>query len=141
MKPYLYLTLLLFTTCGSLYAAPQKEDLIDIALEKAIEKNPNTLGMIQALNEANEKWLKEIDRALTKLETEMSPEQWKALQASQKAWLAYREKELEFQTAFYRKMQGTVWGPIGAEKRVERNRERALLLRGYTHSLSTSPGP
>ena len=136
MKPCLYLALLLFTTCGSLYAEPQKKDPIDIAMDKAMEDNPSTAGMVQAATQADEKWQKEIDRALTKLKKEMTTEQWKALQASQQAWRAYRDKEIKTQDALYGAMQGTMWSPVSASKRMELNKERALLLRGYIDTLS-----
>lgn len=137
MKLYPYLALFLFTTCGSLYAEPQKKDPIDIAMDKAKEQNPSTLGMVQAFTQADERWQKEIELLLAKLEAEMTPEQWKAVSASQKAWRAYRDKEFETQSAFYRAKKGTIWGPIAASKRMELNRDRALRLRDYLEPHST----
>jgi uncharacterized protein YecT (DUF1311 family) len=123
-------------TCGSLYADPQNEDPIDIAMEKAMEKNPSTAGVVQAVTQADEEWQKEIDAALTKLKTQMTPEQWKALQASQQAWQAYRDKEIETQDALYAVMQGTMWVSASVTKRMKLNKERALLLRDYIDTLS-----
>ena len=135
MKQYLYLTLLLFTTCGSLYAEPKEKDPIDIALEKA-QETADTLGLVKAYSEAEEKWKKEIDHALTKLEKVMTPEQWKALQASQKAWGTYRDKELETLMEIYRAMPGTGSGPRHSEKKMELTKERALQLRVHVEDVS-----
>ncbi len=136
MKQYLYLTLLLFTTCGSLYAEPKEKDPIDIAMEKSVEKNGSTQGLVLAHNEAEEKWKKEIDRALTELKKVMTPEQWKALQASQKAWGAYRDKEFDNLMEIYRAMPGTGSGPRHSEKEMELTKERALLLRDHVEDVS-----
>lgn len=135
MKQYLYLTLLLFTTCGSLYAEPKEKDPIDTAMEKAVE-NADTQGLILAYRQAEEKWMKEIDHALTELEKVMTPEQWKALQASQTAWGAYRDKELETLKEIYRAMPGTGSGPSHSEKQMELTKDRALLLRAQVEAVS-----
>jgi uncharacterized protein YecT (DUF1311 family) len=136
MKTRLLLPALVFIVCTALQAAPVKKDPIDIAMDRAMEKNPSTAGMVQAAAQADEQWQKEIDRALAKLKKEMTAEQSKALQASQQAWRAYRDKELETQGALYGAMQGTVWRPVAASKAMELNRERALLLRHYIETLS-----
>ncbi len=135
MKQYLYLALPLFMTCGSLYAEPKEKDPIDIAMEKAVE-NADTQGVVQANSEAEEKWKKEIDRALTKLKKVMTPEQWKALEDSQKAWGAYRDKELQTLMEIWRAFPGTGSGPAHTKKQMELTRERALLLRDYVEDVS-----
>lgn len=136
MKIKLVFVILIVMACGNLFAAPQKKDPIDIAMDRAMEKNPSTAGMVQAAAEADEKWQKEIDRALAKLKKDMTPEQWKALQSSQQAWRVYREKEGKTQSGIYGSMQGTMWRPVAASTAMELNRERALLLRSYIHTLS-----
>jgi len=136
MKTYLFLTAIILAISTALQAAPQKKDPIDIAMDKAMEKNPSTAGMVQAAAQADEKWQKEIDRALANLHKTMSPEQWNALQTSQQAWRAYRDKELITQHALYGAMQGTMWRPVAASKAMELNRGRALLLRDYIETLS-----
>ena len=105
-------------------------------MDKAIEQDPSTAGMVQAAAQAEEKWQKEIDRALANLKEEMAPEQWTALQASQQAWRAYHEKELKAQDALYEAMDGSMWRVAAASKAMELKRERALLLRDYIETLS-----
>ena len=136
MKTRFLLAALIFTTGTVLLAAPEKKDPIDAAMDKAIEKDPSTAGMVQAAAQAEEKWQKEIDRALAKLKEELAPEQWAALQASQQAWRAYHEKELKTQDALYEAMNGTMWRVAAASKAMELTRERALLLRDYIETLS-----
>jgi uncharacterized protein YecT (DUF1311 family) len=136
MKTHLLLSALIVTICTDLQATPQKKDPIDIAMNKAMEKNPSTGGMVQAAAQADKKWQKEIDRALANLQKAMSAEQWNALQASQEAWRAYRDKELATQGALYGAMQGTMWRPVVASQAMELDRARALLLRDYIETLS-----
>ncbi len=136
MKIHHIFAFVALATCNVLHAEPAKKDPIDIALEKAMEKDPSTAGMVQAASEATDKWQKEIDRALAKLKKEMTPEQWKALQASQQTWGAYRDKEIETQGAIYSAMQGTMWRPVSASSAMDLSRDRALLLRSYIETLS-----
>lgn len=136
MKTCLLLAASLFAACITLDAAPQGKDQIDLAMDAAMEKDPSTAGMVQAAAQAEEKWRKAIDHALAKLKKEMTPAQWRALQASQRAWRAYRDKEVETQDALYGAMEGTMWRPAAAWKRMELNRNRALVLRDYVATLS-----
>jgi uncharacterized protein YecT (DUF1311 family) len=136
MKNYLSLVLFIFMAGTTIYAAPQKKDPIDIAMDKAMEKNPSTAGMVQAAAQADEKWQKEIERTLGVLQKEMTAEQWKALQESQQAWVQYRDKELQTQNALYGSMEGTLWRPVAASSAMQLNRARALLLRDYIRMRS-----
>ena len=94
-------------------------------MDKPIEQDPSTAGMVQAAAQAEEKWQKEIDRALANLKEEMAPEQWTALQASQQPWRAYHEKELKAQDALYEAMDGSMWRVAAASKAMDLKRERA----------------
>jgi uncharacterized protein YecT (DUF1311 family) len=136
MKNKLVIAVLALFTCTPLQAATEKRDPIDIAMEEEMGKDPSTAGMVQAAVKAEEKWKKEIDVAVTKLKKEMTSEQFKALETSQQAWRAYREKELETQNALYAAMQGTMWRPVAASKAMALNRERALLLRDYIETVA-----
>ncbi len=136
MKSFCFAIFVAFLASSVLLAEPDKKDPIDVTMEEAIDKDPSTAGMVQAAANADEKWQKEITLALAKLKKEMTPEQWKALQVSQRAWSAYHDKELETQTAIYSVMEGTMWRPASAHSAMEINRARALLLRQYIQILS-----
>lgn len=136
MKVFLLLASMLITASPCLQAAPPKKDPIDIAMDKAMEKDPSTAGMVQAASQADKKWQKEIERALATLKKEMTAEQWKALQASQQAWRSYRDKEVAAQSALYGALEGSMWVPVAASKEMDLDRARALLLRDYLEALS-----
>lgn len=134
-----YSTILLVLSLSSASfarAAETEKHPIDAEMERAMDKNSSTAGMVQAAAEAQDKWQKEIDQALGKIRAEMTPEQRKTLEASQRAWRAYVNKELETQGAVFRVMHGTMWRPVSAQKSMEIYRARALLLRSYVDILS-----
>ncbi len=133
--PFLLVSLFIILSPG-LHAAPPEKDPIDIAMDKAMEKDPSTAGMVQAASQADKKWQKETERALATLKKEMTAEQRKALQASQQAWKNYRDKEVATQSALYGALEGSMWIPVAASKEMDLDRARALLLRDYLEALS-----
>ncbi|HEU4678701.1 MAG TPA: lysozyme inhibitor LprI family protein [Terrimicrobiaceae bacterium] len=136
MKAPLLLVVLLLTLSTGLHAEPPEQDPIDIAMDKAMEKDPSTAGMVQAAAQADKKWQKEIERALSSLKKEMTAEQYKALQASQQTWKNFRDKEVATQSALYGALEGSMWVPVAATKEMDLDRARALLLRDYLEALS-----
>ena len=127
-------TLALFATFPT--HAEEAKDPIDIAMEQAMEEDPSTAGMVQAAASALKKWEKAMERALTKLEELMEPEEWTALQASQKAWRAFRQQEVKTQGEIYSRMDGTMWRPVAASDMMELVRARTLQLRQYAETIS-----
>ena len=121
MKTRFLLAALFLATGTVLPAAPEKKDPIEVAMDKAIEKDPSTAGMVQAAAQAEEKWQKAIDRALANLKEEMAPEQWTALQASQQPWRAYHEKEHGPGCA----LRGDGWIDVESSGRIEGNGPQA----------------
>ena len=135
MKPAVCLAALI--AFASVHAEPTEiEDPIDVAMDKAMDKDPSTAGMVQAAADADTKWQKEIDRALSRLKEAMSAKQWKALQRSQAAWKSYRDKEVATQDTIYESMQGSMWVPVAATSITKLDKARALLLRDYIEKLA-----
>jgi uncharacterized protein YecT (DUF1311 family) len=66
----------------------------------------------------------------------MSPEEWKALQASQRAWIAYRDSEVKTLQEIFNRMQGSMWVSVASSKAMEMTKNRALMLRGYLETIS-----
>lgn len=129
------LLVLLACTLGS-FAEPEKKDPIDAAMEKAMDKDPSTAGMVQAIQAAQDKWEKELNVVYAKLKKAMTKEEWTALVASQKAWLDYRDKEAKTQREIYSRMEGTMWVPVSASVNMELVKSRVLVLRGYLDNIS-----
>lgn len=115
---------------------PEKQDPIDVAMDKAMDSDPSTAGQIQAVDKAQQRWDKEMNIAYHKLQKAMEKEEWAALQASQQAWLVYRDKELKTLEEIFNRMQGTMYGPVAAYKAMKLTRDRTLVLRGYLDVIS-----
>jgi len=136
MKVLVIFMLIAFAASAEVHADAEKKDPIDVALDKATEIDPSTAGVVQATTDADGKWLKEIDRALSHLKKVMTAGQWKKLQVSQGAWKTFRDKELAMQDAIFESKQGSMWVPVAATSGMELDRERALLLRHYVDLVS-----
>ena len=67
----------------------KKEHPIDVALEKAMEKDYSTAGMIQALGKAQEAWDAELNKNYKKLLTLLKDDGKKKLREAQRAWVAF----------------------------------------------------
>ena len=106
----------------------EKKHPIDQKLEAAIEKDSSTGGQNQAIGDAHEAWDKVLNQSYQKLLKHLDPGAAKKLRESQRAWIAWRDKEVASLTAFYEKMQGTMWSPIHAYSVMELTRQRAIDL-------------
>lgn len=136
MKTTVVVLLAFFAFAHGSLAEPEKKDPIDAAMEKAMDKDPSTAGMVQAIQAAQDKWEKELNAVYAKLKKVMTKEEWTALVASQKAWLEYRDKETKTQQEIYSRMEGTMWVPVSATVNMELVKSRVLVLRGYLDNIS-----
>ena len=108
-------------------AGPKKHP-IDVAMDQAIEKNPSTAGMVEALGVASKAWDRELNKNYQTLMARLDPEAKKALRESQRAWVTHRDKEIDFLVKFYSKMQGTMYRTIYAESTMSIVKRRAVKL-------------
>ena len=121
----------------SLHAEPaEKPDPIDVALQRDLDHNPSTGGMVQATAEAEKKWDAAMNAAYQKLKKVMGKEEWAALETSQKAWLVFRDKEFATQREIFQRMDGSMWRPVAVDESLELVKARALTLRGYLATIS-----
>ena len=109
---------------------------IDLAMEKAMEKDSSTAGMIRAAQEALVKWEGLVDDRLGSLQQIMSPEEFTALKASQKSWKLFYRLETEAQGEIYKRMEGTMWRPASVMQAMELIKQRALTLSAYVDTIS-----
>ena len=136
MKTTVIILLVLLVCVPGSSSEPEKKDPIDAAMEKAMDRDPSTAGMVQAIQAAQDKWEKELNVVYAKLKNAMSKEEWTALVASQKAWLDYRDKETKTQQEIYSRMEGTMWVPVSASVSMELVKSRVMVLRGYLDNIS-----
>lgn len=132
MKMY-WLTFLcfLFLSFVAIAQDAQEQHPIDIALDKCMDKNPSTHGMIGCLDEAYKKWDAELNKNYKALSLKMDTKQKAALLAAQRKWIEYRDLEFMTQKAVYETMQGTMFQPMAVNDRMEVVKKRALDLKSY----------
>lgn len=133
---YPLLALILFSTACSFGEDTTKTDPIDRAMEAAMEKDPSTAGMIQAISAANVQWDKRMNSTYNSLRKRMEPEEWKPLVSAQKAWINYRDLQIASIEAIYSRMEGSMWRPVSASRVMEITKERALFLEALLENLA-----
>lgn len=104
---------------------------IDIALDKFMDKNPSTQGMVGCLDEAYKKWDAELNKNYKALNLKLNAKQKAALLTSQRKWIEYRDLEFKFQSELYSTMEGTMYQPMAVDSRLEIVKKRALDLKSY----------
>ena len=128
------LALLLLVVFGLLLVstghAEEKEHPIDVQLEKLLDKNPSTLGQLQALAQGYDLWDKELNRVYRTLKKELAHQEMDnvALTTAQRNWITYRDSHFEALKKFYQGFQGTMYRPMHAYDRMAFVRTRVLQL-------------
>ena len=109
---------------------------IDRTMEAAMEKDPSTAGMIQAISDADVQWDKRMNSIYNSLRKAMEPDEWKSLVSAQKAWVNYRDLQMASIEATFSRMDGTMWRPVSASRVMEITKERALFLEALLENVS-----
>lgn len=133
---YHLLALFLFSRVCSFGEDTAKQDPIDRAMEAAMDKDPSTAGMIQAISAANVQWDKRMNSSYNSLRKRMEPEEWKSLVSAQRAWINFRDLQIVSIEASYSKMEGSMWRPVSASRVMEITKERALFLEALLENIS-----
>jgi uncharacterized protein YecT (DUF1311 family) len=100
------------------------KDPIDIAMEAAMYRNSSTAGMCEAISQAQKKWEARLNAAWAKLKSKMTADEFAELQKAQRAWLTYRDLQIQSYSATYGKMEGTMWIPCSASAIMEITKQR-----------------
>jgi uncharacterized protein YecT (DUF1311 family) len=108
--------------------AQVEKDPIDMQMDAAMEENGSTAGMVEAITTAQEKWEAKLNSKYKSLKQKMPPDEFAALQQAQRAWIAYRDKQIESYAITYGKMDGTMWIPIHASAVMQLTKQRAQEL-------------
>jgi uncharacterized protein YecT (DUF1311 family) len=101
---------------------------IDAWLNDCMKKNPSTTGVNDCLGQAFEKWDRELNRVYRELNGRLNAEAKAVLRETQRAWIAFRDRELAFLARFYGGLDGTMYGSMLAADRVELVRRRVMEL-------------
>ncbi|MEZ4903577.1 MAG: lysozyme inhibitor LprI family protein [Spirosomataceae bacterium] len=108
---------------------------IDVALDKCMDKNPSTQGMVGCLEDAYKKWDAELNKNYKALSLKLDTKQKTALLAAQRKWIEYRDLEFKALGSVYETMEGTMYQPMIVNDRLEVVKKRALDLKSYLDLL------
>lgn len=103
----------------------------DEFLEACLAKEITTVGMMNCMNEAYERWDAELNKVYKALRSALNPTQKKVLKAAQLKWIKYRDSEFELIDSIYSSFEGTMYIPMNAGERVEIVKKRVLELGAY----------
>ena len=114
---------------------------IELALEHCMDGAKSTADMIACEDEAYKKWDDELNRVYGALMKRLNPKQKESLKASQLAWIAYRDRELQWVGALYDSFDGTMYQPMRVDAAKEVVRHRAEELAHYLELLNEHDNP
>lgn len=103
---------------------------IDQLLEKCIEADETTVGMVMCAEEAHQRWDKELNRVYTILMQQIGGAQKRVLREAQRQWIVFRDKETEFITKFYSE-QGSIFRVFAANDIMALTKSRVERLLYY----------
>ncbi len=101
---------------------------IDDSLDACLDKSFSTPEISLCYSNATDEWDKELNIEYKKLLSILDNNQRKTLVKAQKSWLEYRDNYYSFLQDFYTR-DGTMWGNLGAEKRMELVKEKVNNLK------------
>jgi uncharacterized protein YecT (DUF1311 family) len=137
-KMKLTLTAILFCFLNLAFGQTDKEHPIDTELQNCLDTSENytTKGMTDCVVQATEKWDLELNKNYQKLLNLLTAEQKEKLKITQREWVEYRDKEIEFSNQLYYDMQGTMWIPVAAQTKLDLTRKRTVELKNYIANLT-----
>lgn len=104
-----------------------RQDL-DTQLERCQQQAVSTLENLQCYEAANTAWDRELNNQYKQLLAGQSLAAQAALKKAQRAWIGYRDSYFQGINHFYQQQQGTVWGPVAAESKLNVVRDKARDL-------------
>jgi uncharacterized protein YecT (DUF1311 family) len=115
---------------------------IDQSLEQclSLEENMTTAGMERCTYEATQQWDKELNKTYKALMSKLDAESQDKLRSAQRAWVAYKELELNnmasiYRYSFHNGLGGTMLISMQAMDELELTKTRTLELSGYLSVL------
>ena len=127
----------LFSAAGMVQAYNEVEKHpIDVALEKKIDGDPSTAGMVEAFEWAIREWDKLLNDNYNALMKKLDKKEQERLRASQREWIKYRDLEFEFNENYWAAFQGTMYVTFSLSYQSDFVRERALRLGYYLEDLN-----
>jgi uncharacterized protein YecT (DUF1311 family) len=122
----------------SLSVSAIETDAIDKTTSDCMEKNYSTVGMQECSKAAYKQWDEALNTIYAQLEKDpkTGAEGVATLKESQRNWLKFRDSEAQFINKFYSNQEGTYWGTIAGDMKLEAIRIRVKTLQSYLESLN-----
>ena len=118
------------------YAQADSKHPIDVQLNLCLQDSLSTAGMRECCYVAMEAWDAEMNKTYAPLLAALAPEGQSALREAQRAWLAFRDKQLELNNTFYlEEMQGTMYHVMATNANLDEVKDRALGLKAMLNML------
>ena len=109
---------------------------IDALLESNIARDPSTLGMREAMAEAQRQWDVELNATYKRLMAKLDAAGQASLRDTQRNWLQFRDAEFKAIRDVVAAQPGTVHLLSASEFALQLVRERALTLAAYEQELA-----
>jgi len=131
-----FLPVLILMMAFSFAYEQEKKDPIEARMDAAMHDNPSTAGMLDAISVAKKEWDERMNEDYAKLKKLMPPDEWSAFIKAQKAWIAYRDVQIESLGITYAQMEGTMWLPARAHAEMDLTKQRSQFLQKTLELLS-----
>ena len=119
---------------ASAYVLDEKHP-IDVEMERMLDENSSTAGVIEAYEYASKEWDKLLNENYRALMQRLTKEEQDKLRASQREWIKFRDLEFAFNAEYWSKFMGTMYRPFPLAFQCDFVRERALRLGFYLEDL------
>lgn len=126
------------TATAACAATPGKA--IDVKIENCSNKAVSTLDTISCLQQGYADWDQELNVQYQALLKGQSAVAKKAIVQSQRDWLTYQRSYFAALDKFYQQQQGTVWGIVDAQAKLDFIRHKAIELNTMAGSVDLSNG-
>ena len=134
MKKIIF-ALLLFP---GLAMANKQFDALDKKTEACAQNAQTTQDSNQCLYDAMTRWDNVLNTEYKLLMSEQSGEFKTALRDSQRAWIKYRDAYFDSVNKYFQQEQGTIWGTIAIDNKMQFVRNKAIELHKLRISTDVS---
>jgi uncharacterized protein YecT (DUF1311 family) len=108
---------------------------IEVELEKKIDADPSTAGMIEACRWAEGEWDKLLNKNYQALMKRLGKDEQAKLKAAQLEWIKFRDADFAFNGKFWSGFDGSMFRLNSPSDRADFVRDRALRLGRYLSDL------
>jgi uncharacterized protein YecT (DUF1311 family) len=118
----------------SLYS--QDNNPIDNELSECMDKDPSTMGVLECIDIAYQKWDDELNTYYKKLLEILDEEGKTFLKDAQRKWIEFRDLEFKNIQSIYSFKEGTMYLPMQAFDKMDIVKNRARELKDYFELLT-----